>query len=423
MDIPAAIHTMPDDCTPNKNEAIAADIAGRGRKRTIITYYSPPKSHLPLLLLQYLLTLTNPFIIVGDLNARHTAFHDTRYNSREQNFFDSWNNTHSSAFPFPLLIFSPTKDAPFQIMPSSAPPWPPSLFLPSTVCRSANNASPKALMEEGKLDRRPEPRRRKPVAPICFLPLSLITDISNSITHIIEAFLQATKLHIPLTSYHRIQMRVPPEALSLLQEKKLLLRQYQRNRDPNTKREWNRLNALVKSVILHKKGESWTRACSRFDHREGSCFWQHFRTLSGLNYKPPTILRDNQGNLLLTKEEETEAFKQSIQVTLANIEERIFDVGHKKTSESHVLHLPRQPASPSDDDPIMAHTIIYDIEDAIRSANDGAPGPDGIHYRMLKNTPAATTKAVHSLPSPPRLLRTIEGSTHPNDTQKRQRFY
>ncbi|KAG8236222.1 hypothetical protein J437_LFUL016620 [Ladona fulva] len=116
------------------------------------------------------------------------------------------------------------------------------------------------------------------------------------------------------------------------------------------------------------------RACSRFDHRDGSRLWQHFRTLSGLNYKPRTMVRDNQGNLLLSREEEAKVFKQSLQVTLANIKDPFYDVGHKQTSESHVLYLPPQPASPSYDDPIMSPTTILEIEDAIQTAKDGALG-------------------------------------------------
>ena len=142
-------------------------------------------------------------------------------------------------------------------------------------------------------------------------------------------------------------------------------------------------NARARRTFKRKKRESWRNYVSSINSRTPtSKVWNMIRKITGKNSSHLLHIKDDRGNLLTDK---------------MNIADRIGSTFSKNSSasnysdrfQSEKVKAERNPIdfNTSENLPYNKRFKLRDLKRAIKKSKDTTPGPDNIHYKILKNLP------------------------------------
>ena len=101
---------------------------------------------------------------------------------------------------------------------------------------------------------------------------------SHEIDAAVEALTTTTNIAIEAAVSNKIirtdRPSLPPDIVQLIKTKKQLYRDFVRTRDPNTKTQWNRVNAIIRRKISIYRQHKWIETCSSLDYKQGTLFWK-----------------------------------------------------------------------------------------------------------------------------------------------------
>ena len=149
-------------------------------------------------------------------------------------------------------------------------------------------------------------------------------------------------------------------------------------------------NARARRIFKTKKKESWKKYVSSINSRTPSKkVWNIISKITGKNIPSHLLhLKNNTTGEIITNKED---IANNIGATFeknsssANYSEEFKNV--KKREEKNKLKFETNKQLPYN-----RRFRLRDLKRSIKKAKDTSPGPDGIHYRILKNLPDITLK-------------------------------
>lgn len=221
-------------------------------------------------------------------------------------------------------------------------------------------------------------------------PLDSAEDIAAAAAHVAATIRDAKDVAIPVRSINPLRRPLPPFIVSLIREKRRILREYIRTHDPNVKTAWNRLNAIVRRNIILFKEHSWIETTKKLDYRDGRKFWKKFRVLTGQKTSSrPSLNAD--GRIISDPAEKAAVFRLDLRSKLAVFDDPRMDAQHRIDTDARVRAIldfrPPPPPPPGDVD-FFPEISEAEVAAAIARGKNSAPGPDDISRQLLKQLPA-----------------------------------
>lgn len=399
------------DLPPNLQhlECIAATVHFPNRPIIFFSYYNPPgQDTLSIELLTFISSLPNA-VLLGDFNSRHTQFGDTHTNPNGIQLSNSLvhlplyriRNTNPTFFSHlgtsiidhiicsePLSqYFEPncylgttiTSDHnPLLVKTSFCNP-PPALGA-RVLRKDFNNADWTTFADRisNNIPQNPD--------------LSTPRGIDNVIAELTDNINEAIQIAVPTKTIRFGVQPLPPFIVNLIKEKRRVFRSFLRNRDPITKTEYNRLNALIKRETIRVTEQNWIQVTSELDYRNGKLFWHKFNTLTRRhkNSHPSSHLVDPLGNIISTPQEKADLFGQHLQTIFRTADHPDFDqnlIHALETDLETFKNSPRINHELEIGNPFFSPITPPTITDHFKIGKNSAPGQDGINRKILRQLP------------------------------------
>lgn len=180
---------------------------------------------------------------------------------------------------------------------------------------------------------------------------------------------------------------LPPDILAKIEEKKLLLKVWQRSRHPADKAAVNKATAQVKRLIAEHTQASWRRACDELGALRASstAYWKRLDKLSD---EKPRLRRIHKLQLADgTTTSDPTAISERFATNLASVfqvfqgDDYNKDFYEETESEASSLFTSFNPGDEQPTDTAEIAALLKDIR------GRGAPGEDGISNLVLKSVP------------------------------------
>ena len=193
-------------------------------------------------------------------------------------------------------------------------------------------------------------------------------------------------------------MTLPPNIVSLIQQKREVRKAFRRTKDPLIKTELNYLDSLIKSKIKHFKQEKWERFCNELNTHQVSDYllWRKIKSIETSNLpkprKTPSLNVASKDDLVTNPEDVANVFADSLEAVFQDANDPKFDSRFKTLIENTRTSL----FTNNDERPITVTEA--EVEDTIKKLRTrGAPGEDGITNACLKQLPPSTYPILVSL--------------------------
>ena len=290
---------------------IVADIFNLDRTYTLAIVYSPPSESLPILVLDHLYAYNRSLILIGDLNARHSSWHDTATNPKGQrlaNWIDDKEN---------LQVFNscqPTSARSDAIIDL--------IIAPSHISNELAHVDQKMCLTDhypvhwflsslslNQFIQFPVKRIDWPVLR-CILHIkpgflfSLAQQMSNEPTNFIllyESLLVALQERCTTTHMtNSYKPSLPSYLVTVIKYRRKILNVYRSTRSPEYQNSLQSLSKYIHRELRSVKRTQWLNFCYRLDPKNTTQFWQHSKNL--FKRKPTRIqcLVDKSNNRVLT---------------------------------------------------------------------------------------------------------------------------
>ena len=167
---------------------------------------------------------------------------------------------------------------------------------------------------------------------------------------------------------------------------------YRRLRCESSFEEYKRAKGHAQWIIKSAKRACWQKHCASFDGSTGlATLWRTIKGLNGNCSGPriPPIASDSGSPLGNTEKAETLARSFALASSNANLSPHFAHIKsqHQLNPE---LFLP-------DDSHLSDPISISEVYDALRRCGNSSPGPDGIHYEMLRRLPLMSLEGILAL--------------------------
>ena len=190
----------------------------------------------------------------------------------------------------------------------------------------------------------------------------------------------------PLVPYWNNDCR---EAVKVRNRKRAI---YWRLRCESSFEEYKRAKGHAQWIIKSAKRDCWQKHCASFDGSTGlATLWRTIKGLNGNCSGPqiPPIASDSGNPLGDTEKAEMLARSFALSSSNADLSPHFAHIKtqHQLNSE---LFLP-------DDSSLSDPMSISEIHDALRRCGNSSPGPDSIHYEMLRRLPLLSLEGILAL--------------------------
>lgn len=389
-DVIAREFTLPD--VVFEAQAILVKI-GAG-ELLLINAYTTPQGQLPIADLQRVLSLRAPTLLIGDLNARHTAWlcpastqrgrallrmiqqdNLSLHHPDEPTFYPTTSHYRPS-----VLDVAISRDLPFAVH-TSVHHQLDSDHLPVEYLLSSALPHPA-----------PAPRRRNyakadwnrynQILHDSTIPqrFSSREDIDRGVSYLTATIQQAAAQAIP-TLHPRVGMKLPPELAALATRRNQARRRWQRSRLAADRAEYHRLIATFRLRMKEFVSRNWSEAinCPEDHHAK---LWRITRTLRRTRPSLPALITPT--GEVYSPAEKAAALADASTVDLAPSTDPAL--------EEEATSLLEELRSIPDDQPTAIKLATpKEITAAISSLRPRkAPGPDGITAPLLRHIPRRT---------------------------------
>lgn len=359
-------------------------------------YFPPPPFVLSRIDLMNLISqLPEPFLILGDFNAHHVLW-GSPYSSPRGNMIAKFLEDH------PLILLndgSPThlssgtgnwSHLDLSLSSSSLAPrcdWAlvPDLYgsdhapvrITITCSISQSGSSPRWILERADWNKFQNGLK----------PVDVDVPLNYLINNIVSYLIASAKDSIPMSSGRR-KRRVPwwcEDCSIALRKRRRALRAFSRSPTEENLENYRRMRAASRRMFKKAKKDSWNHYVSTLTRTTSSTVvWRKFRSVCGiLSHTPIRYLKNKDDNALVT---EPSAVADLLVSAFADVSRsNSYSVRfqeYKQRQELLGIHFTQR-----GDSPLNAAFSLQELEHAINSSSSSAPGPDNIHYTMLKHLP------------------------------------
>ena len=211
------------------------------------------------------------------------------------------------------------------------------------------------------------------------------TNINNMEKDFTERIIQAANKSIPVIKPFRGKRKLPfwnDDIKGKIIERKKNIRLYKNTLNPQNRNKITELTREIRQLITKAKTESWRQYTSTINHKVSTKeVYDKVRTLSGKS--------KNTEIKSINKIDGTSTTNQTeIANTIKNTFEYIYSNNNMNTNLSNLKQQSiTNEIFPEDtnNEPYNDNITMKELEDAIEQTNGSSPGPDRIHYDMLKN--------------------------------------
>ena len=384
----------------NNVEAVAARV-WLGKYYTICSLYLSPslqvqKTELTDLIAQ----LPEPFLLLGDMNARHSLWGEPTCNARGNLFAELLieediallNDVHKTHYNSQNNV-STLIDLSISSVGACLD------FSASVVeCRHGSDHHP-VKIGKTEIPDIAEPSLRFKTEKADWPKFTQLTngyeqqtpttDINEKVTDLTRFILAAAEAAIPI-SYGRRNGKIPlpwwnDSCKEVHAARKRARRAVHRNPTQANKIALRRLNALCRRTYKEAKKDSWIRFVSSINVKTSLTeIWKKIRKLSGkFSAHPTPLLVDEDGNLVDDSNKTSNIFAEAFS--------RVSSGDNYTTQfQRHQLIKERQPLNFSESARSRAtyneNFTMKELENALASVGETSPGLDGIAYSMIKNS-------------------------------------
>lgn len=357
------------------------------RTVTICNLYVPPHHQLALRDLENLVSqLPTPFLLMGDFNARHSLWGDTGENHNGRVIFDYLSNTDHT-------LMNDLTGTRFDIRTGNSSNLDLSICSPSLSLEFAWRVSDELLGSDhfpiiiSHQTESPPHQERFNIKRadwnlyriLSDSPISNDLSIDDTLEQIEQTIVRAASSSIPRTK--RTNHKPIPwwnEACEATRKlKKAALRKYQRTKNPQDKIDLKRARAVARYTVKQSKKSEWQHFVSTFNSETPlNLIYSRINKINGnrSNHATPCIIVNN--NQLHHPKEVANAIGDHF----AQISSKSRLSPSLRQAESVHLDFSTQESHPYND----AFSLL-EFNNSLRKCRNTAPGPDSIHYEMIKN--------------------------------------
>ena len=381
-------------------EAVAARV-WLGKYYTICSIYLSPSLQIQKNELTDLITqLPEPFLLLGDMNARHSLWGEPTNNAKGETFeqllteedivlLNDQHKTHYSMQNNTSTLID------LSISSASA-----CLDFTTTVveCRHGSDHHP-VIINKTTIPDISEPSLRFKTEKADWVKYDQLTnnyaqedptaDIDEKVAHLTQFILEAAKSAIPI-SYGRRNGKVPlpwwnDTCKKVHADRKRAQRTMHRNPTQDNKIAFRRLNALCRRTFKEAKKNSWIRFVSSINVNTSlGEIWNKVRKLSGkFSAHPDPLLRDEDGDLSNDPNKTSNIFAEAF----SNVSS---EANYPEQFQRNKQAKERRPLNFSEAADSRAHYnedfTMKEFESALASVGETSPGIDGVAYSMIKNS-------------------------------------
>ena len=411
-----------DDISPSIDDITAIKIKVGNIEYAIVAYYCPPVGGGPEFDVKTITEFVNQYdnlVIMGDLNAKHQFFGSSHSDARGDALFDlvERHDMMVANNPDQATKLSQSNEAltiiDYAIISKS-------LIGRLTECCTGEDVGSDHLplhlhlQTNAALSTVPT-RLVRPLAKCDWdrfvLNLSHMqiqttstnqSDIDQKVLVLEETIKEALDIACPMKEVKNYNFQCSANTMDLIRRKRRFRRLAQK--DLTYKKEFNRLQRLVKSRLDQERLNSWHTATEGLNHLQGKQFWDSFKRLSQAQKKAQTCPKLTLTNGEKSKEPQTVAaeFAKTLQSAHQMHEGPLFDY-QNKTDIDRFIRKNKQIFTPNFDTPPERHALLEPIDMAeLTSALDkcksrGSPGPDGLSFIVLKHLPDNTLGVMLSI--------------------------
>lgn len=191
--------------------------------------------------------------------------------------------------------------------------------------------------------------------------------------------------------------RVPwwdDEVKQAIRDRKKAFRKHRRKKTPETLMEFRKARAKARSLIRRKKREKWEEKIGSVNcHTPVSELWSFMRCMNGKTKRNPIVaLHPDGGDLITEPTQISEEFATRFAENSSNdTYGQTFDRNRRKSEGK-----PLRP-NPTSRRSLDVDFTAEELEAALKSCHDGAPGPDKIPFSFLKHLPRSAKSVLLSL--------------------------
>ena len=397
--VKSTLSHVQEDVGSGDLELLAVTIETSSAPVTVVSYYNPPSSSLSTDILRLLADRNSHLIIVGDLNSKTTSVgcKETNRNGRllEEAIGDSnlvvlndrTPTYHSHIYDdyselLDLAICSPSTAQHFrsfevllgQEMGSDHSPIAIRLSLiASRQLRPQVDTHPRFNYDKADWN---EFRARLNCNP----PTSALLDANELALFVTQAIMDAAKGSIPQVSANAHKgSKLPPHIIALIKHRKEIRKRCKR--DPGSKPYLNQLTTRISQAIAEEKDQQWQQFLDRVGPNQTSSrpFWKRINETRQNNTTNNSIPNLAHAGLIIKQDAEKAAVFSSILETTFNGTTRPCNEQHRARVDSEVDDFRARQWQ------LTSSVELFEVKAAIKKLrNTSAPGPTGIHNRMLR---------------------------------------
>lgn len=386
-------------------EAVAVRVIWLQRLITICSIYIPPDKRLQKSEFENLMDqLPEPYIIAGDYNAHHPLWGCENYDSRgrmiekllvstgacilnkkKPTYFSPTHKTSSSvdlalctATLFPLLDWHVLDD------PYGSDHFP-IVLKEKVVSTHGQNSVPRWRM--GSAD-------WKKFRQLTCLPRDYLDslDIDSALSFIEKHIIEAASECIPQSSGNPKRKPIPwwnEDCQSARKKQNAAWRLFRNSPTTENYINFKRIKSQSRRVRRIAKSESWEKYIEGINsYTDQNKVWNRIRKLQGQQTCPRPLV-DNAGGTLEDQADALGAYFESVS-SAAHYSAKFLKL--KRREEKLQLHRKSPPS-----EAYNAEFSIAEFEACLNTLGKAAPGPDNIHYEMIKNLHPETQLALLSL--------------------------
>ncbi len=387
-------HRIVSECAEIEN-LIAVDIFNKNKRYTMAVLYSPPSENLPINILNRLHRYNRKLILAGDLNARHTHWHDVSKNQKgcrlhewmeekdNLKIYNAPRQTSTRSQAVIDLIIAPhhmsTELTEIDQLMRVTDHYPVHWQISSLTLEEANQNEVKRIdwtlikfildLKQNFFFDTAEKMKNEPTEFVLLYERCLVA------------------LQERCTTYHminRYRPSIPPYLVSVIKQRRQILDLYRSTRSEEHRDSIRSMNRYIQYELRAIKKTQWQEFCLGLEPKNTKQFWNHTKTL--LKKRTPRIqgFIDESENRVITENDAmikhahryySMAFKE-METPLQNPEVAEF----KKHMPERLHELPSKP-------------FLFKINDLARSIRGlkakTSSGHEKVSNKLLKSIPTS----------------------------------
>ena len=378
----------------------------------ITSYYCPPAIKINDDLIRKAINIAPDSLLIGDLNAHHQHWHSREPNYNGNQLVNIINSENCSIINTDLATYEPlhrpdykaildfcvandsliTKISNFGITDQLRSDHLTTKLEIEHNCREILNRHASQLKVIRKTDwelfRKIASEEARNINSNEIQSIDQLDHVVHQLTVAIKSSVeQSTTLKEIQINANRLLV-LPRHIVQLIKTKKVVRREYQKTRNPDSKTEFNRLTAVVKREIQEHKRKSWIAFCDSINNLQvtDSELWKRLKSIEDKN-KPANSKRTTlQTNTTTTQDPEEVAniFANVLEANFKLPPDPTFDLEFREKIDSEVNQKIVTLHSNQSDVQLTDQTEINRILGKIRGR--GAPGPDQITNKVIKKS-------------------------------------